>query len=92
VSIDQEKAWNPKIIVFACNWCTYAAADLAGSNHLHYPEMFALFVPLVLDAWTHCWFCGPLTGGRTVYSYPDDTRVNATMVVAITITGAVIRL
>ncbi len=37
MSIDQEKAWNPKIIVFACNWCTYAAADLAGSNHLHYP-------------------------------------------------------
>lgn len=28
--------WKPKIIVFACNWCSYAAADLAGLNHLEY--------------------------------------------------------
>lgn len=29
--------WEPKIIVFACNWCSYAAADLAGLNRLEYP-------------------------------------------------------
>ncbi len=22
--------WEPKIIAFFCNWCTYGAADLAG--------------------------------------------------------------
>ncbi len=33
-----ENNWEPKIIVFACNWCTYAAADLAGLNRLTYPE------------------------------------------------------
>ncbi|HIC85529.1 MAG TPA: hydrogenase iron-sulfur subunit, partial [Desulfobacterales bacterium] len=22
--------FDPKIIVFACNWCAYSAADLAG--------------------------------------------------------------
>lgn len=37
MSIDNQASWKPKIIVFACNWCTYAAADLAGLNHLEYP-------------------------------------------------------
>ena len=27
----------PKIIAFACNWCAYSAADLAGINRLEYP-------------------------------------------------------
>lgn len=30
-------AWEPKIIGFLCNWCTYAGADLAGSSRLKYP-------------------------------------------------------
>ncbi len=29
--------FSPKIIVFVCNWCTYTAADLAGTSRLHYP-------------------------------------------------------
>lgn len=29
--------FNPKIIAFLCNWCSYAAADLAGSSRLQYP-------------------------------------------------------
>ncbi len=29
-----------KIVGFACNWCCYAGADLAGTSHLKYaPEM-----------------------------------------------------
>lgn len=31
------KNWEPKILVFACNWCTYAGADLAGLSRLQYP-------------------------------------------------------
>jgi len=27
-----------KIIVFACHWCAYSAADLAGIRRLDYPE------------------------------------------------------
>lgn len=27
-----------KIIVFACNWCSYAGADLAGVSRTTYPE------------------------------------------------------
>ena len=29
--------WEPNIIGFACNWCTYAGADLAGTSRLKYP-------------------------------------------------------
>jgi F420-non-reducing hydrogenase iron-sulfur subunit len=40
------KAWEPKIIGFLCNWCTYAGADLAGSSRLKYaPNMRVVRVP-----------------------------------------------
>ena len=29
--------FNPMIITFACNWCAYSAADLAGVSRLQYP-------------------------------------------------------
>lgn len=29
--------YEPKIMAFFCNWCTYAAADLAGVSRLSYP-------------------------------------------------------
>jgi F420-non-reducing hydrogenase iron-sulfur subunit len=29
--------FEPKIIAFACNWCTYAAADIAGTSRIQYP-------------------------------------------------------
>lgn len=32
-----EAAWKPQIIAFCCNYCAYAAADLAGSRRMQYP-------------------------------------------------------
>jgi coenzyme F420-reducing hydrogenase delta subunit len=29
--------WEPKIVAFLCNWCSYAGADLAGVGRLQYP-------------------------------------------------------
>jgi F420-non-reducing hydrogenase iron-sulfur subunit len=29
--------WEPKVVGFLCNWCTAAAADLAGTTRLKYP-------------------------------------------------------
>ena len=29
--------WEPTIVAFFCNWCTYGAADLAGVSRLQYP-------------------------------------------------------
>ena len=30
-------AYSPHIVGFACNWCCYAGADLAGTSRLKYP-------------------------------------------------------
>jgi len=29
--------WEPKIVAFLCNWCSYGAADLAGVSRMQYP-------------------------------------------------------
>jgi len=37
--IEQEKntnGWEPRIVAFFCNWCTYTAADLAGVSRLRH--------------------------------------------------------
>jgi len=31
------KDWQPKILAFLCNWCSYAGADLAGVSRIQYP-------------------------------------------------------
>lgn len=30
--------YEPKLVAFVCNWCTYAAADLAGTSRIQYPS------------------------------------------------------
>jgi len=30
------KKFEPKIMAFVCNWCTYAGADLAGTSRMEY--------------------------------------------------------
>jgi len=35
--MEKEKEFNPKILAFLCNWCSYAGADLAGTSRLKYP-------------------------------------------------------
>jgi coenzyme F420-reducing hydrogenase delta subunit len=36
----KEEAFEPKILVFCCNWCSYAGADLAGVSRLQMPPHF----------------------------------------------------
>lgn len=37
---------KPVIVAFCCNWCSYAGADLAGSNRLSYPaDVIIIRVP-----------------------------------------------
>ena len=54
--------FQPKIIAFFCNWCTYGGADLAGVSRLQYPPNFrAVRIPctgrmdlkFILDAFRH---------------------------------------
>jgi coenzyme F420-reducing hydrogenase delta subunit len=30
----EQKNWEPKIVCFVCNWCTYTGADLAGTSRM----------------------------------------------------------
>jgi F420-non-reducing hydrogenase iron-sulfur subunit len=32
-----EEEFEPRIIAFCCNWCSYTGADLAGVSRLQYP-------------------------------------------------------
>ena len=33
-----EDTFEPKIVGFLCNWCSYAGADLAGTSRTSYPQ------------------------------------------------------
>ena len=32
-----ENGYEPRIVAFLCNWCTYVGADLAGTSRIQYP-------------------------------------------------------
>jgi len=32
-----DSLWQPQIVAFVCQWCTYAGADLAGTSRMEYP-------------------------------------------------------
>lgn len=57
-----ENGFEPTIIVYTCYWCSYTAADLAGTSRLQYPanvriirvQCSGMVHPnLVIDALTH---------------------------------------
>ncbi len=33
----EQSPWQPRIVAFLCNWCSYAGADLAGMSRRGYP-------------------------------------------------------
>jgi len=33
----KSERWEPRIVAFLCNWCSYAGADLAGVSRIQYP-------------------------------------------------------
>ncbi len=37
MSVNKNENWQPKILAFCCNWCTYTGADLAGLSRMKYP-------------------------------------------------------
>ncbi len=34
--------WEPRIVAFCCNWCSYAGADLAGVSRVQIPSSFRI--------------------------------------------------
>jgi F420-non-reducing hydrogenase iron-sulfur subunit len=54
--------FEPKIVGYLCNWCSYAGADLAGVSRLQYPPNLRVIrvmcsgridPPIILDAFLH---------------------------------------
>jgi F420-non-reducing hydrogenase iron-sulfur subunit len=42
----KEGTWQPRILAFLCNWCSYAGADLAGTSRIQYsPNIRVIRVP-----------------------------------------------
>ncbi len=37
MQVNETKEVRPTSVAFCCNWCSYAGADLAGTNRLNYP-------------------------------------------------------
>jgi coenzyme F420-reducing hydrogenase delta subunit len=36
-NISEKDRFEPRIVAFLCNWCSYAGADLAGTSRVQYP-------------------------------------------------------
>lgn len=32
-----DEEWEPNILIYTCNWCSYTGADLAGTSRIQYP-------------------------------------------------------
>lgn len=43
-NITENTSFKPLIVAFCCNWCSYAGADLAGTNRLTYPADVKIIV------------------------------------------------
>lgn len=39
-TVSKTEEWEPKILAFCCNWCSYAGADLAGVSRRQMPPNF----------------------------------------------------
>ncbi len=37
VTAGSEREFEPQIVAYLCNWCTYTGADLAGTSRIQYP-------------------------------------------------------
>ena len=42
MSTGKTDRWNPNIVVFACNWCSYAGADTAGVSRIQHQPHFRM--------------------------------------------------
>lgn len=55
--------YEPKLIVFCCNWCSYAGADLAGTSRLQMPPNFRVIRVMCSSRVRPEWVIKALRGG-----------------------------
>jgi len=49
-----QTTFEPRIVGFLCNWCSYAGANLAGTSRIQYAPTSASSACLVAVGWTRC--------------------------------------
>jgi F420-non-reducing hydrogenase iron-sulfur subunit len=59
----EEKAFEPRIVAFLCNWCTYTGADLAGTSRLQYPPNVRIIRLMCSGAVDPAYICRALADG-----------------------------
>ncbi|HDM36223.1 MAG TPA: hydrogenase iron-sulfur subunit [Candidatus Syntrophoarchaeum butanivorans] len=47
--------WEPKILAFCCNWCSYAGADVAGVERRQMPPSFRIIRVMCSGSVDPCW-------------------------------------
>lgn len=60
---DRASDFEPKVIAFLCNWCTYAGADLAGTARIQYPPNVRIVRLMCSGAVDPIYVLRALTGG-----------------------------
>ncbi|OWZ84343.1 hydrogenase iron-sulfur subunit [Natranaerobius trueperi] len=75
-----QQNFEPKIVAFCCNWCSYAGADLAGTGRLKYSDNIRIIrvpcssrveVPLIMRA-----FQNGADGVMVAGCHPGDCHYN----------------
>ena len=56
-------AFEPRIVAFLCNWCTYTGADLAGTSRLQYPPNVRIIRTMCSSAVDPVYVLNPLLEG-----------------------------
>lgn len=55
--------YEPKILAFVCNWCTYTGADLAGTSRMQYPSNVRMIRLMCSGAVDPVYVLKAITGG-----------------------------
>lgn len=66
--------FEPKIVAFLCNWCTYTGADLAGTSRLQYPPNVRIIRLMCSGAVDIIYILKALIEGVTEYLSVDAIR------------------
>ena len=76
--------FEPKIIAFLCNWCTYGAADLAGVSRLSYPPNIRVIRVMCSSPYRRITSCGRFKAVRTGSWWAGDILAIAITCMVIT--------
>lgn len=61
--MSENPSFEPHIVAFLCNWCTYTGADLAGTSRLQYPPNLRIIRTMCSSAVDPVFVLKPLIGG-----------------------------